>query len=73
MRTLRICVLMMAIAAGISGCATSPSFINYGLCDDPRTAEKGDGLLRPISWSKSDTDETIREVKAHNATVEATC
>lgn len=72
MRTLRICVLMMAIA-GISGCATSPSFINYGLCDDPRTAEKGDGMLRPISWSKSDTDETIGEVKAHNATVDAVC
>lgn len=24
-------------------------------------------ISRPISWSQSDTDQTIREVKAHNA------
>ena len=27
----------------------------------------------PISWSYRDTDETIREVKAHNAAWEALC
>lgn len=25
------------------------------------------GLLRPITWSSRDTDETIREVKEYNA------
>lgn len=27
----------------------------------------------PISWSAQDTDETIREIKAHNARREAWC
>lgn len=47
--------------------------IDYGLCDDPRTAEKWDGLLQPIRWSDNDTDETIRQAKADNAQGKELC
>lgn len=30
-------------------------------------------IAKPISWSVSDTDATIREVKAHNAAFVALC
>jgi len=40
---------------------------DYGLCDDPRTEEKWDGLLRPVRWSANDTDETIRQAKENNS------
>lgn len=30
-------------------------------------------MFRPIIWSSRDTDETIAEVKAHNAAWEAVC
>jgi hypothetical protein len=36
----------------------------------------GDGfckIAKPISWSKSDTDQTILEVKEHNAVGKALC
>lgn len=29
--------------------------------------------LRPITWSGRDTDQTIREVRAHNAAIVALC
>lgn len=29
--------------------------------------------FKPISWADADTDQTIREVKAHNAVYEALC
>lgn len=28
---------------------------------------------KPITWSKQDTDQTIKEVKAHNAAWKAVC
>jgi hypothetical protein len=30
-------------------------------------------MFAPIAWSLSDTDETIRAVKAHNAVHKRTC
>lgn len=30
-------------------------------------------LFQPISWSGKDTDETIRQVKGHNAVYVASC
>ena len=61
-----------AISLLVAGCSTFGA-LNYGLCDDPRTAAKQDGILRPITWSQRDTDATIAEVKAHNAVVKAEC
>lgn len=31
------------------------------------------GSFEPISWSQSDTDETIAQVKGHNAAWKAVC
>jgi hypothetical protein len=65
---------MMAIVVMISltACVKSPIAL-AGLCDDPRTKTKADGLLRPISWSTKDTFQTKAEVKEHNRVVEAVC
>lgn len=29
--------------------------------------------FKPITWSSQDTDQTIREIKAHNAAIKALC
>lgn len=45
-------------------------------CVKPMGFGETDGVcavFRPISWSQSDTDRTIAEVKAHNAAVKAVC
>lgn len=45
-------------------------------CVKPTGFGATDGACRafsPISWSASDTDETIRDVKAHNAAHKAAC
>lgn len=53
--------LTLTLALAATGCAktTAGGATETGraLCD----------VLRPIAWSASDTDETIRAVKAHNA------
>lgn len=58
---------MLALAMLASGCATTTAGVatetGRALCD----------VLRPIAWSASDTDETIRAVKAHNATGARVC
>lgn len=60
-------LLVMPILAGCARTMASVATTDYGLCDDPRTEEKWDGLLQPIRWSVNDTDETIRQAKANNA------
>ena len=60
-------LLAMPILAGCARTMALSAPIDYGLCDDPRTPEKWDGLLQPIRWSDKDTDETIRQAKANNA------
>lgn len=56
---------MMAIAAisALAGCATAPMPGAVVYCQ----------IEKPISWSKKDTDQTIREVKGHNAVYKALC
>lgn len=61
---------LLLVTLTLTGCARTMASVattDYGLCDDPRTEEKGDGLLQPIRWSANDTDETIRQAKANNA------
>lgn len=38
-----------------------------------RGAETFCAIAQPITWSTRDTDQTIREVKSHNATGVALC
>lgn len=58
---------MLALAMLASGCATTTAGVvtetGRALCD----------VFRPIGWSAADTDDTIRAVKAHNATGMRVC
>ncbi len=44
-----------------------------GETEPTRGAETFCAIAKPISWSPRDTDQTIREVKSHNATGVALC
>lgn len=60
----------------LTGCGTTTdtavtSAPNFPLCADPETGR--DGLLSPIRWSSDDTDETIRQAKAHNRLYDEFC
>lgn len=63
MRALSLTASMLIL----SGCATLTALgeteTDRAYCD----------AFRPISWSARDTDQTIREVKAHNATGRDIC
>lgn len=51
----------LALATLATGCATTTAGVatetGRALCDQ----------FRPLAWSASDTDDTIRQAKAHNA------
>jgi len=54
----------------LAACATTTASVatpDYGLCDDPRTPEKWDGLLTPTYWQSSWPDDAIRQAKEKNA------
>lgn len=60
----------------LTGCARTMASVattDYGLCDDPRTPEKWDGLLQPIYWKSSWPDDAIAQAKENNAVGLATC
>ncbi len=53
---------------------TAPTVGSAALCDDVRTPEPNDGILREISYdSELDTPETVAEVLEHNAVVNELC
>ena len=60
-----VCAKMMAIAAisALAGCSTMTLSSGVVYCE----------AAKPISWSKSDTDRTIAEVKEHNAVYKRLC
>lgn len=55
-------ILSLALTPLLASCAKTTA-----------TAETSCLVWRPISWSKKDTDQTIEEVKAHNARRKAYC
>ena len=64
-RSIKLTTSLLALFAGMSlaGCATAPMPGAVVYCQ----------IEKPISWSKKDTDQTIREVKGHNAVYKALC
>lgn len=52
--------MLLAVMLTLTGCATTTG-------SGARTSEAFCTAFRPIFWSASDTDETIRQAKAHNA------
>ncbi len=73
-KALIVCATMMAFA-GISGCSlnrgplASAKTINVFYCG----SDVQPGAYVPVRWSKSDTDETIAQVKANNAVYTEIC
>lgn len=56
--TWRTCAALAASLTILSGCATTTATGARSLAC---------GAFEPIRWSAQDTDETIRQAKAHNA------
>ncbi len=63
---LRVLLLSSAIATTLTGCGLLTSLRGQTPkpTHDPRTAMCK--AFQPISWNKKDTDDTLRQVKAHN-------
>lgn len=56
--------LTLMLSTTLAGCATMMG---------TRATDTSCKAFVPISWSKKDTDQTIREVKSHNAAYKALC
>lgn len=67
--TLRASMLLFAMLI-LSACG---HLMASGATEPVRGAETFCAIAQPITWSSRDTDETIREVKSHNATGVALC
>src|SRR3990167_1397159 len=62
-RPMRFAPLLIGILLLASCTTTTVSDVASGAC----------GQFRPITWSVTDTDETLRQVRAHNAVWKALC
>lgn len=69
-RQMRLGLMLGAAMLILSACA---SRMGSGATDPLPGADTFCRVAKPISWSSRDTDETIREVKAHNAVGKALC
>jgi ABC-type uncharacterized transport system auxiliary subunit len=59
---LMMLAMLLIVLSMLAGCAN--------------TTKTSDSLClidHPVTWSKSDTDQTIREIKVHNARYRAVC
>ena len=72
LQKLRATVLVLVSSATLGACATLTNIfdptdntvdVNAVAC----------GAFRPITWSRGDTDTTLRQVHEHNAAWEALC
>lgn len=60
--------LMLTLLMPVAGCSTM-----MGFSVPTRFIDTSCQAFKPISWSKHDTAETIREVKSHNAAFVKIC
>jgi len=63
-------ILLIPVAAA---CALA---LTAGQCSDPGAEAQRKALCatsRPICWSRSDSDEAVRQAKRHNAVGKALC
>ena len=77
MRPLLAIGFVIVLALILAGCQTTTA---TGAIDGVSTLAKADrgrpaicGAIEPIRWSRSDTAETITQVKEHNAVFDALC
>jgi hypothetical protein len=57
--------LLLTPLLNLPGCATTTASVG--------TDAVGCSAFEPIRWSAKDTDETVRQVKEHNAAWRAVC
>jgi type IV pilus biogenesis protein CpaD/CtpE len=61
---MKLGLLLIVLSAILGGCATrTPMSVPDSFCQ----------IDHPVTWSKADTDQTIREIKIHNARYRAVC
>jgi hypothetical protein len=60
---MKLGLLLIVLSAILAGCVTTTTTNGSDLCL----------IDHPITWSKSDTDQTLREIKVHNARYRAVC
>ena len=73
-RRMRARVRTLSLTLILSGCATTTDIGGIDqLSRFSAPAELACNAFRPVTWSKSDTDPTIRQIKAHNAVYAALC
>ena len=60
-----LAVMLMSLTPTLSACVTMTGSVE--------TRKVACEAFRPISWSVNDTDQTIREAKAHNAVYTRLC
>lgn len=86
MQTLRdYATMTVSVAIKVAGLAAIAILLSAGSCNRaanfaPEGIKKfycgepvGTGAYKPVGWSKSDTDETIRQTKNNNAVFVGTC
>lgn len=61
----RLALMLSAVTLILTACATTTGSVETST--PPPAAETFCQIAKPISWSTKDTDETIRQVKEHNA------
>lgn len=62
---MRLALMLSAVTLILSGCATTTG--SGATSTPPPAAETYCQIAKPITWSSRDTDDTIRQVKEHNA------
>jgi hypothetical protein len=71
---LRAAVLSWMPIYTLSGCTTTMgSSATDGPAGLPEVSSVACAAFQPITWSSRDTDPTIRQVKAHNASFATLC
>ncbi len=62
--------MLLFVMLTLSGCGTTTG---SAVIEPVAGADTFCRVAKPITWSSRDTDETIREVKAHNAVFARLC
>lgn len=69
-KPLLLALMLLAAMPILSACA---KMTGSGGIEPVQGADTFCGVAKPIMWSSQDTDETIREVKEHNAVYVRLC
>lgn len=63
----RVMALLLILPLSLTACASLTNFRATEPAPPSQTTRVACESFAPITWSKADTDETIAQIKAHNA------